>query len=133
MPVYSFHIFNSKGHCLYKKDIMRDTPLLHTHDEQVSSMLKSFQAVANAFAANPGNALLGYRTNKYKAHQLESATGFSFVVFTDTQTTDLRLRLLDYYANVFVEYVMKDPNYVVGSSQPITSTLFIDATDRFIL
>jgi len=135
MPIYTFHVFNANGQCLYKREPFRDTSHLEAHDEQYHSIMKSFQALASAFAASGGNnIMLGFRTNKYRVHHLESLTGYSFVVCTDVLTPDLRPKLADFYANAFVEYVIRDPTYAVGvgKAQSITSPLFVEAVDAFI-
>lgn len=55
---------------------------------------------------------------------------FRFVINTDTTATGVKEFLQQYYANVWVEYVVKNPLWTPGTS--VTSDLFKQKTDQFI-
>lgn len=73
---------------------------------------------------------LGYSTNKYKLHLLETPTGTKFILNTDEKAGDLQDVLQHIYTKIYVEYVIKNPCYKLGS--PIESDLFIKELDNYI-
>lgn len=73
-----------------------------------------------------------YKTSKYRLNYLETATGYKFVLNTDTAVTHPIVRdlLQNVYAKVFVEYVIKNPMYDIG--RVIDSDLFETRLDEYI-
>uniref|UniRef100_A0A7S1L174 Trafficking protein particle complex subunit n=1 Tax=Neobodo designis TaxID=312471 RepID=A0A7S1L174_NEODS len=67
-------------------------------------------------------------TDDYKLHNMETATGYRFVLFTDpTLSTDAGQQVLQHiYARAFVELVAKDPDFRHGGAAPIRSKAFED-------
>lgn len=90
--------------------------------------LKSFTAKMSPIDSKEG--FLHYRTNKYALHYFETATGLKFVLNTDNASTGVRELLQQLYAKVWVEYVNRNPLWVIGT--PVTSELFKTKIDEFI-
>lgn len=55
------------------------------------------------------DTFLSYRTAEYKLHYYETPTRMKFVMLTDTKQNNLRVALHQIWANLFVEYVVKNP------------------------
>jgi len=55
------------------------------------------------------NNFISYRTSEYKLHYYETPTRIKFVMITDTKTNNLRIALHQIWANLYVEYVVKNP------------------------
>lgn len=55
------------------------------------------------------DTFLSYRTGEYKLHYYETATRMKFVMLTDTKQNNLRPYLHQIWANLWVEYVVKNP------------------------
>lgn len=73
-----------------------------------------------------------YKTSKYRLNYYETPSGYKFVLNTDTAVTHPIVRdlLQNIYAKVFVEYVIKNPMYVLGSE--ISSELFETKLDEYV-
>ena len=59
----------------------------------------------------PVEGLRCYRTDGYMCHHFETATGLKFILTTDPAVENLNETLKYIYANLFVEYVVKNPLY----------------------
>lgn len=70
-----------------------------------------------------GEGLNHLRTNAYTLHHYETASGLRFVINTDNSISDLRAPLRHLYANVWVEHIIKNPQYRPGihARPPVTS------------
>ncbi|KAF2866472.1 trafficking protein-like protein particle complex subunit 1 [Massariosphaeria phaeospora] len=55
------------------------------------------------------DTFLSYRTAEYKLHYYETPTRMKFVMLTDTKQNNLRPYLHQIWANLYVEYVVKNP------------------------
>ncbi|EUC42705.1 hypothetical protein COCMIDRAFT_102866 [Bipolaris oryzae ATCC 44560] len=55
------------------------------------------------------DTFLSYRTGEYKLHYYETPTRMKFVMLTDTKVINLRQYLHQIWANLYVEYVVKNP------------------------
>ncbi|OAL50909.1 snare-like protein [Pyrenochaeta sp. DS3sAY3a] len=55
------------------------------------------------------DTFLSYRTGEYKLHYYETPTRMKFVMLTDTKVINLRQYLHQIWANLYVEYVIKNP------------------------
>ncbi|KAH7117008.1 Longin-like domain-containing protein [Dendryphion nanum] len=55
------------------------------------------------------DTFLSYRTGEYKLHYYETPTRMKFVMLTDTKQNNLRPYLHQIWANLYVEYVVKNP------------------------
>lgn len=54
-------------------------------------------------------SFISYRTGEYKLHYYETPTRTKFVMVTDTKTNNLRIVLHQIWANLYVEFVVKNP------------------------
>lgn len=91
--------------------------------------LKSFVAkIAPTDCNNDG--FLNFKTNKYKLNLYETLSGLKFIMNTDTNAANVREVLHDLYQQVYVEYVVKNPECQLG--KPITSELFREQLNAFI-
>ena len=54
-------------------------------------------------------SFLSYRTGEYKLHYFETPTQLKFVMLTDTRVGNMRTVLYQIWANLYVEYVVKNP------------------------
>lgn len=64
------------------------------------------------------------------ASAIESIFCFRFVLNTDTVATAVKEFLQQYYAKIWMEYVVKNPLWMPG--MPVTSDLFKQKSDQFI-
>ena len=73
-----------------------------------------------------------YKTSKYRLNYYETPSGYKFVLNTDTAVTHPIVRdlLQNIYGKVFVEYIIKNPMYVIG--QPIECELFETKLDEYV-
>jgi len=55
------------------------------------------------------DSFLSYRTGEYKLHYFETPTKLKFVMLTDTRIGNMRTVLYQIWANLYVEYVVKNP------------------------
>ncbi|KAF2181836.1 snare-like protein [Zopfia rhizophila CBS 207.26] len=55
------------------------------------------------------DTFLSYRTGEYKLHYYETPTRMKFVMLTDTKQNNLRPYLHQIWANLYVEFVVKNP------------------------
>jgi len=80
------------------------------------------------------NSFISYRTGEYKLHYYETPTKMKFVMLTDTKTNNLRVALHQIWANLFVEYVVKNP--LSPAEHPrgvgVANELFEQALERFV-
>lgn len=122
-------------------------------------MLFSIKSFVNKISpTDPKEGFLFYKTNKYALHYLETASGlrfvtdrfsffffeefmdfrdftiefsiYRFVLNTDTAASSVKEYLQQYYANIWVEYVVKNPLWIPGT--PVTSDLFKQKSDQYI-
>ena len=54
-------------------------------------------------------SFLSYRTAEYKLHYFETPTNLRFVMLTDPRIGNMRTVLHQIWANLYVEYVVKNP------------------------
>jgi len=73
---------------------------------------------------------LGYRTNVYKLHYFETASGLKFVLTTDANVGNMRDVLQRIYSQLYVEYVAKNP--LARLEDKIESELFVKNLDKFV-
>lgn len=73
---------------------------------------------------------MGYRTNVYKLHYFETASGLKFVLTTDANVGNMRDVLQRIYSQLYVEYVAKNP--LARLEDKIESELFVKNLDKFV-
>ena len=134
MTVYNLYIFDRNCTCLYYKQWVRNKEAGISQDEEFKLMygmifsIKSLLSRLSHKSSKEG--FLSYTTSKYKLHYFESATGFKFVLNTDTSVGSLSDELWHIYSNIYVEYVVKNP--LIQAGEQITSKLFASKLDSYI-
>lgn len=83
----------------------------------------------------PVCSFLSFRTGEYKLHYYETPTRLKFVMLTDTKTNNLRIVLHQIWANLFVEFVVKNPLSPVEhpGGVGVANELFELGLDSFIV
>lgn len=80
-----------------------------------------------------GEGLNHLRTNAYTLHHYETASGLRFVINTDNSISDLRASLRHIYAGIWVEYVIKNPQYRPGTHpRPPITPIFEQKLEEYI-
>lgn len=81
------------------------------------------------------SSFLSYRTGEYKLHYFETATNLKFVMLTDTRIASMRTVLYQIWANLYVEYVVKNPISPVehAGGVGVANELFEGALESFIV
>lgn len=84
---------------------------------------------------NDLNRFLSYRTGEYKLHYYETPTSMKFVMLSDIKTQSLRVVLHQIWANLYVEYVVRNPLSPVEHPRGtgVNNELFEMGLDRFIV
>ena len=73
---------------------------------------------------------LGYRTNAYRMHYFETASGLKFILTTDAATASMREALQRIYSQCYVEFVAKNP--LSRLEDKIDNELFVKSLDRLV-
>ncbi|CAF0940268.1 unnamed protein product [Adineta ricciae] len=99
-------------------------------DQHEQRRIKSF--VQRLSPVDLKDGFLSFKTNCYKLHYYETATGHKFVLNTDNNVGNIRDILHQLYSTIFVNYIVKNPRAsavdVIDSDQEI----FIEKLDEFI-
>ncbi|ORX40415.1 putative trafficking protein particle complex subunit [Piromyces finnis] len=80
---------------------------------------------------NEDRGFLSYKTNAYKLHYYETASGLKFVVCTDPRSPNLQDMLHQIYRDIYVEYVVKNP-LCMSDNDYINNELFKTKLHEFI-
>ncbi|KAI8834488.1 Sybindin-like family-domain-containing protein, partial [Chytridium lagenaria] len=79
--------------------------------------------VTKLVAGKPSNeGFLSFKTNVYKLHYFETASGMKFVMTTDPDSENMREVLRQIFASIYVEYVVKNPLQVKPVAPPPPET-----------
>ncbi|GAB7343703.1 hypothetical protein MBLNU457_1685t1 [Dothideomycetes sp. NU457] len=82
------------------------------------------------------DSFLSYRTGEYKLHYFETPTQLKFVMLTDIHIPNMQIRtvLHQIWANLYVEYVVKNPLSPVEHTggRGVANELFEGGLDGFI-
>ncbi|KAJ4367151.1 Trafficking protein particle complex subunit BET5 [Neocucurbitaria cava] len=139
MVLYSFYIFDRHTECIYARrwtprptssssktarpqsgssitsnganDAVPNArkPMSHSDDEKlIFGLVFSLRNLVTKLGG-PDDTFLSYRTGEYKLHYYETPTRMKFVMLTDTKVINLRQYLHQIWANLYVEYVVKNP------------------------
>ncbi|KAI9851602.1 MAG: TRAPP subunit bet5 [Vezdaea acicularis] len=126
MVVYSFYIFDRHTECIYSKKWFPTRPLsassadlplpsrkrtaLSAQDDAklIFGTVFSLRNITRKLGG-PDDNFISYRTAQYKLHYYETPTSLKFVMLTDTRRDNLRVVLHQIWANLYVEYVVKNP------------------------
>ncbi|KAF2261124.1 trafficking protein-like protein particle complex subunit 1 [Lojkania enalia] len=136
MVLYAFYIFDRHTECIYSKrwtprpvsssgksarpqsgsSITSDDPVAtgrkgrsNADDEKlIFGLVFSLRNMVQKLGGED-DTFLSYRTGEYKLHYYETPTRMKFVMLTDTKQNNLRPYLHQIWANLYVEYVVKNP------------------------
>ncbi|EDS38891.1 conserved hypothetical protein [Culex quinquefasciatus] len=132
--IYNLYIFDKYGTLMYYGEWNRLKQSGITKDEEAKlmyGMLFSLKSFVNKISPiDPKEGFLFYKTNKYALHYVEVSSGLKFVLNTDTTATGIKDFLLQLYSKIWVEYVVRNPLWTIGS--PATSDLFKAKLDEFV-
>eukprot|EP01028_Stygiella_incarcerata_P001280 TRINITY_DN1210_c0_g1_i1.p1 TRINITY_DN1210_c0_g1~~TRINITY_DN1210_c0_g1_i1.p1 ORF type:complete len:140 (+),score=20.53 TRINITY_DN1210_c0_g1_i1:113-532(+) len=133
MVVFSLYIYDREGTCLYyaewKRTLRTNTP--EEDQKLMYGLYFSLRAFTKEIAPKDTYGFQTYTTNVYRAHVFESGTGFKFILTTDPSVENLRDQLHEFYSTVFLERVLRQPNYKPGTLLH-TNEFFVKMTDDFI-
>ena len=78
---------------------------------------------------------ISFRTGDYKLHYYETPTSMKFVMLTDIKTSNLRVVLHQIWANLYVEYVTRNPLSPIEhpNGVGVNNELFEMGLDRFVV
>lgn len=134
MTVYSIHIFNKTGACMYEKEWKRSKKSSLPKEQELKLMFGMIHSI-NSFVSKMSptdfkDGFLSYATSAYKLHFYETPTGLKFVFTTDVSTGNMRDMLRKLYSKVYVEYVVRNP--LIGLDVPIESSLFDNKLEEYL-
>jgi hypothetical protein len=130
MPrTFEFHIFHRSKpqEPLFTRFFNREARMADYDAENIIRAVVTASTCLGDFGVSDDAAgVRAISTEHYKMHNMETATGYRFVLFTDpTLPTDAGQQVLkDIYARAFVELVAKDPDFRHGGAAPIESKGF---------
>eukprot|EP01083_Nonionella_stella_P006290 18305_1 len=124
--LFSLHIFIKDSTCIYQqtwndgneqKNHPQKTP--QEFQRLLFGLLHSLKEFSNKMSPEKMDEfeteqVRSLTTEGYKLHYLESMSGVRFVMVTDVNVASQRNTLLTLY-NMYVEHVLKNPNYTPGS------------------
>ncbi|KAJ4302978.1 Trafficking protein particle complex subunit BET5 [Kalmusia sp. IMI 367209] len=136
MVLYSFYIFDRHTECIYSRrwtparpasssskaprpqsgssitsngDVSAAQTRKYADDEKlIFGLVFSLRNMVQKLGGDD-DTFLSYRTGEYKLHYYETPTRMKFVMLTDTKLNNLRPYLHQIWANLYVEYVVKNP------------------------
>lgn len=136
MTIFNLYIFDEKGSLLFYREWLRKKHTSMDKEDEgklLYGMLFSIKSfVGKLSPTDMKDGFTCYKTSKYRLNYYETPSGYKFVLNTDTAVTHPIVRdlLQNIYAKVFVEYVIKNPMYVLGSE--ISSELFETKLDEYV-
>jgi hypothetical protein len=136
MVLYAFYIFDRHTECIYSRrwaprpvsstpkparpqsassvtsaapDVAVRKPMSHDDDEKlIFGLVYSLRNMVQKLGGDD-DTFLAFRTGEYKLHYYETPTRIKLVMLTDTKVINLRQYLHQIWANLYVEYVVKNP------------------------
>ncbi|KAJ3034169.1 Trafficking protein particle complex subunit 1 [Rhizophlyctis rosea] len=97
----------------------------------VYGVIFSLRNLLSKLSNKPGaEGFTSYRTNVYKLNYFETPTGLKFVMNTDPTMEGMREALRLVYANIYIDYVVKNP--LAKTEGQIDNDLFKTALQKFI-
>jgi len=139
MIVYTLHIFNRQGTCLYYREFPKDgRPVpaasnggdLKSHHKLMFGFLFSLKQLVGKITPRKGGGFYACSTNAFKLHYFETLSGHRFVLLTDLAAGDMREQLRNIYSQIFVECLVKNPLWQPG--EEITNPHFVEKLERYI-
>lgn len=133
MNLYDFYIFNKAGLCIFhmswdSKEIVKD---LRESRKLVFGMTYSLRDLCSKLAPDGSENLEVMRTNNFAIHQFKSATGMAFILSSDATCPNQHGRLQTVYADLFTDYVSKNPLFEGNQMTMIESPVFRQKVEDF--
>ncbi|KAJ9643007.1 Trafficking protein particle complex subunit BET5 [Coniosporium apollinis] len=161
MVVYSFYIFDRHTECIYTRrwnqrpastsksvrpqsgasltsngDAIPGARKALSREDDAKLIFGTIFSLRNMVKRLGGedDVFISYRTGDYKLHYYETPTRLKFVMLTDTKTNNLRIVLQQIWANLYVEFVVKNPLSPVEhpGGVGVANELFEMGLDSFI-
>jgi trafficking protein particle complex subunit 1 len=138
MTVHAFYLFDRTGACLCYREWSRALTV-HTPEDDQKTMfgmlfaLRTFTLKLSPAGGAPGAGVPRYfATDAYALHYFETPTGLRFVLTTsnDFGAVDVARHLREIYAEVYVEYVVKNP--LARRGDRVQSPLFLAKLDSYV-
>jgi len=132
--IYNLYIFDRHATCLYYQEWNRKKKTKNLQEEAklmfgLCLTLKQLSQRISPKAPNE-TSFRFFKTNTYKLHYFESLSGLKIIMNTDPGVGDLREVLQFLYANIFVEYVTKNP--LASPDEPVECELFVANLNKYI-
>ncbi|KAI9013265.1 Sybindin-like protein, partial [Gaertneriomyces semiglobifer] len=97
----------------------------------VYGVIFSLRNLVNKLSPQPeSDGFLTYKTSHYKLHYFETPTSLKFVMTTDPYMDTMREVLRTIYAQIYVEYVVKNP--LCAADQGGTNSIFRERVTRYV-
>lgn len=135
MKLYTFHIFNAGGQCIFYRDWAREREIKDETTEHKTLFglfftMKDFARQLDPTGGAEGDCnFYAFATNNYKLHFFETATGLRLVLTTDARAGDMRPVMKHIYSNIYIDYVVKNP--AMEPRKPFSSSAFDSALDNY--
>uniref|UniRef100_A0A7S0P187 Trafficking protein particle complex subunit n=1 Tax=Calcidiscus leptoporus TaxID=127549 RepID=A0A7S0P187_9EUKA len=131
--LYTLHIFNRQGVCLYYQDWQRPRPpaggdLAQEH-KLMFGFLFSLKQLVGKMSPRKGG-FYACSTAAYKLNYYETASGLRFVLCSEVGAGDMREVLRHVYANIYVECVTKNPLWKVD--EPVNCPMFVQTLGQYL-
>uniref|UniRef100_A0A7S4B046 Trafficking protein particle complex subunit n=2 Tax=Chrysotila carterae TaxID=13221 RepID=A0A7S4B046_CHRCT len=133
VEIYTMHIFNRKGTCLYYQEWNRPLPvrgdLLQEH-KLMFGFLFSLKQLVSKMSPKKGGGFYACSTSAFKLNYFETASGIRFVLCTELGAGDMREVLRHIFSNIFVECLTKNPMW--KADEPISCPLFVQQLTNYL-
>jgi len=128
--LYNLYVFNKRGVNVYYREWSRpQNTLEHDAAEEkrlMFGMSYSLQQMMAKLSGAPdvGEKYLTLGTDSYTMHCFVSASGLRFILNSDRGKGDMQQLMKRLFSEIFVEYVVGNPDYNPLSSDPIDLPAF---------
>lgn len=132
MIVYTLHIFNRAGLCMYYREWSRpmENGDLKSNNKLLFGFLFSLKQLVGKISPRKGGGFYACSTSAFKLNYFETPSGHRFVLCTDLAAGDMREPLRHIYSHIFVECLVKNPLWT--PNEEITNANFVQAIDRYV-
>lgn len=133
MKLFDFYIFNKAGLCIFHHSWEGKDKDLRESKKLVFGMTYSLRDLCSKLSPDGSENLEVMRTNNFAIHQFKSATGLAFILSSDATCPNQHSRLQTVYADLFTEYVSKNPLFEGSQMTKIDSPVFRQKLEEFLL
>ena len=135
MTVFNIYMYSKEGTCIYYRAWHRTKkPSISVQEEYklMHGMIYSIKSfVSRMSPSGTKDRFIGYKTNSYHLHFMESTSGVTIIMNTDCNPPRNVQEYLRYiYASIYVQYIVKNP--FVDSEEWISSELFASKLDEYV-